>query len=97
MKQLHLTAAIRKEKLSVGEDVYVALCLELDIASQGFSIEEAKMNLREAVELFLEAASPSELDRRLPNGGDSSEVFTTSLDVPYRGEENEATSGLVRA
>jgi len=97
MKQLHLTAAIKKETLSSGEDVYVALCLELDIASQGFSIEEAKLNLREAVELFLETASPSELDRRLPNGGESSEVFTTQFAVPFRGEENEATSGLVRA
>ena len=86
MKQLHLTAAIKKESLSSGEDVYVALCLELDIASQGFSIEEAKLNLREAVELFLETASPSELDRRFPNGGESSEVFTTPLDVLFRGE-----------
>lgn len=83
MKHLHLTAAIKKEKLSGGEDVYVALCLELDIAGQGFSIEQAKHSLREAVELFLETASPSELDRRLPNGGDSSEVFTTPLEVLY--------------
>lgn len=97
MKRLFLTAAIEKEKLSTGEDVYVALCLELDIASQGFSIEEATANLREAVELFLEAASPSELERRLPNRAEGSEVFITHLNVSLRGEEFEATSGLVRA
>jgi len=97
MKRLLLTAAIRKEKLNTGEDIYVALCLELDIASQGGSIEEAKASLREAVELFLEAASPSELERRLPNEGESSEVFTTQFDVSVGGEVVETTAGLVRA
>jgi predicted RNase H-like HicB family nuclease len=46
-------------------DGYVALCPELDVASQGPTVEEAKANLREAVELFLEAASPQEVDERL--------------------------------
>ncbi len=46
-------------------DGWVALCPELDVASQGDNFEEAKANLREAVELFLEAASPSEIDQRL--------------------------------
>jgi Uncharacterized conserved protein len=40
---------------------YVALCPELDVASQGDSVEEASANLREAVELFLEIADPSEV------------------------------------
>lgn len=93
---MHLTAAIEKEKLSTGMDVYVALCLELDIASQGFSIEQAKANLREAVELFLESASPSELERRLPNRGESSEVFITHLDIAFGSEEVETTPHLVR-
>lgn len=97
MERLLLTAAIRKEKLSAGENIYAALCLELDIASQGGSVEEAKANLREAVELFLETASPSELERRLPNKGEASEVFTTQLDVPLRSETLEATAGLVGA
>jgi predicted RNase H-like HicB family nuclease len=44
---------------------FVALCPELDVASQGKTIEEARGNLAEAVELFLEAASPSELRERL--------------------------------
>jgi len=43
---------------------YVALCPELDVASQGDSVEEASANLWEAVELFLEAASPSEVAAR---------------------------------
>lgn len=56
---------------------YVALCPELDIASQGETLEEAKNNLREAVERFLETASPSEVERRLG----SFEVQLTSLEV----------------
>lgn len=95
MKHLHLTVAIEKEQLSTGEDVYVALCLELDIASQGSSIETAKTNLREAVELFLETASPSELERRLPHRSEDAEVFTTQMDISYRSKEFEATSRLV--
>ena len=55
---------------------YVALCPELDIASQGDSVEDAKRNLIEALELFFEVASPSELQNRL-----HSEVFVTSLEV----------------
>ena len=44
---------------------YVSLCPELDIASQGDTIEEARENLQEAVELFFETASESELQTRL--------------------------------
>jgi predicted RNase H-like HicB family nuclease len=47
-----LTAIIEREG-----DGYVALCTELDIASQGDSIEHARDNLREALELFFETAS----------------------------------------
>lgn len=66
-----LTAFIERE-----DDMYVALCPELDVASQGASVEEARRNLVEAVELFLEAADPSEVKRRL-----SSEVYVTRLEV----------------
>ncbi len=55
------TAAIHRE----GE-LYVSLCPELDIASQGDTIDQARDNLREAVELFLETASPAEVADRLP-------------------------------
>jgi predicted RNase H-like HicB family nuclease len=46
-------------------DGYVSLCPELDVASQGDTIEEARNNLAEAVELFLETASASEIKDRL--------------------------------
>ena len=57
-------------------DGYIALCPELDVASQGRSIEEARINLQEAVELFLETASPSEIQGRM-----HSEVYVTRLEV----------------
>ena len=38
-------------------DGYVALCPELDIASQGTTVAEARENLKEALELFCETAS----------------------------------------
>ncbi len=55
-----LTAILNKE-----DDMYVSLCLEQDIASQGRTVEDAKKNLSEAVELFFETASPEEIDERL--------------------------------
>ncbi|PPD50080.1 MAG: HicB family protein [Methylobacter sp.] len=60
MHYKQLTAIIHKE-----DDVYVSLCPELDIASQGMNIEEAKENLKEAVELFFECASSIEINRRV--------------------------------
>lgn len=47
------------------DDCYVSTCPELDIASQGETIEEAKANLVEAIELFLETADQSEIEKRL--------------------------------
>ena len=38
---------------------YVALCPELDVASQGDTVESATANLKEAVELFLEGPDPT--------------------------------------
>ena len=55
---------------------YVALCPELDVASQGDSVEDASSNLREAVELFLECADPSEVTARMHG-----EVFVAMLEV----------------
>ncbi|MCS6978095.1 MAG: type II toxin-antitoxin system HicB family antitoxin [Gemmatales bacterium] len=66
-----LTALIYRE-----DDGYVALCPELDIASQGDTVEAARDNLREALELFFESASPEEIRERL--GG---EVFVTQVEV----------------
>ena len=54
-----LTAILEREG-----DGYVSLCPELDIASQGATIEEARENLREALELFFETASSDEIGQR---------------------------------
>ncbi|MFH1860577.1 MAG: type II toxin-antitoxin system HicB family antitoxin [bacterium] len=51
-----LTAIIEREG-----NGYVSLCPEVDIASQGNSVDEAKKNLCEALELFFEMASPDEV------------------------------------
>jgi predicted RNase H-like HicB family nuclease len=67
----HLTAIIERDA-----DLYVALCPELDIASQGVSVEAARQNLIEALELFFETADASEVERRLQN-----EVFVTRVEV----------------
>jgi predicted RNase H-like HicB family nuclease len=67
------TAIIERE-----DDSYVALCPELDIASQGESVTEARANLREAIELFMETASPEEIKNRL-----KSEVYITQIDVAH--------------
>lgn len=58
---------------------YVALCPELDVASQGNTIEEARANLREAIELFFETASPEEIQTRLHD-----EVYVTRPEVAVR-------------
>ena len=65
------TAVIEREN-----DGYVSLCPELDIASQGDTIEEAKANLTEAIELFLESADETEIKDRF-----RTEIFITQLEV----------------
>ena len=60
MRSIHqVTAIIERE-----ENQYVALCPELDIASQGDTVEEARSNLKEALELFSETASEQEIKDR---------------------------------
>ena len=55
----HLTAVITREG-----DLFVALCPEYDVASQGSTLEEARTNLIEALELLFEHANASEIERR---------------------------------
>lgn len=66
-----LTAIIQRE-----DGGYVALCPELDVASQGETIESARENLREALELFFECASPQEIQQRL-----GEDIFVTHVEV----------------
>lgn len=53
------TAIVERE-----DDGYVALCPEVDVASQGRTVAEARRNLEEALTLFLETAPAEEIDRR---------------------------------
>ncbi len=67
-----LTAIIERE-----DDGYISLCPEVDVASQGDTIEEARVNLIEALTLFFETASPDEIEQRLHE-----EVLVTQVEVP---------------
>lgn len=66
-----LTAIIEREG-----DGYVALCPEVDVASQEGTVAEARDNLAEALTLFFETASAEEVDRRLHG-----EVYVTHVEV----------------
>lgn len=66
-----LTAIVEREG-----DGYVALCPEVDVASQGETIVEARDNLAEALSLFFETASVEEVNRRLRG-----EVYITQIEV----------------
>ena len=68
---MKLTAIIEREN-----DGYVALCPEVDIASQGDTIEQARANLREALELFFEIASSEEVSQRLHG-----EIYVTQVEA----------------
>lgn len=70
-KHHHFTAIIERE-----DDMYVAFSPELDVASQGWSVEEARRNLKEAIELFLETASEDEIRERSHN-----EIFITHVEI----------------
>lgn len=71
-KSRQFTGIIEQEN-----DGYVSLCAELDIASQGNTVEEARNNLIEALELFFETADDSEIERRLQKN----KIFITPLEV----------------
>lgn len=73
MAKCSLTAFVERDG-----DGYVSLCPELDIASQGDTVEEASHNLREAVELFFECAGTEEVARRLKG-----EVYISRFEAAY--------------
>lgn len=70
MKQT-LTAILTRE-----DNGFVAMCPEVDVVSQGDTVEEAKANLKEAVELFFECASQSEIRQRM-----ASESYISAMEV----------------
>ncbi len=71
MNRRNITVVLEREN-----DGFVSLCPELDIASQGDTVEDAKANLKEAVELFFETASESEISERLHN-----EIYISNMEV----------------
>ena len=66
-----LTAIVEREGTG-----YVALCPEVDVASQGDTVAEARANLEEAVTLFFESASPQEIERRAKR-----EFYVTDVEI----------------
>ncbi|MBI2652346.1 type II toxin-antitoxin system HicB family antitoxin [Candidatus Woesearchaeota archaeon] len=66
---MDFTAIIRK-----GEKQFVALCPELDVVSQGYTVEEALQNLKEAVELYIE-------EMGIPEGATSKDTIVASFEV----------------
>jgi predicted RNase H-like HicB family nuclease len=81
-KVRQFTAVIEREG-----DGYVSTCPELGVASQGDTVEEARANLLEAVEGFLEVASASEVKRRLRR-----ETYVMSLLPTVPGSRDRAST-----
>ena len=75
-----LTAIVEREG-----DGYVALCPEVDVASQGETVVEARDNLAVALAMFFETAPADEVDRRLRG-----EVYVTDL-TPQNGSRGNLT------
>jgi predicted RNase H-like HicB family nuclease len=73
-----LTAIIKK-----GEKQYVALCPEIDVVSQGFTVEEALSNLKEAVELWIE-------EMGFPEEVKSTDTIIVSFEVKDIGKTSKA-------
>ena len=68
------TAVIKK-----GERQFVALCPELDVVSQGLTVEEALKNLKEAVELYIE-------EMGVPEEVSSGDTIVVSFEVKSHGK-----------
>ncbi|MBI4671064.1 MAG: type II toxin-antitoxin system HicB family antitoxin [Chloroflexi bacterium] len=86
MSDFNFTGLILRE-----DDGYSALCPELDVASQGDTIEQAKAMLLEAVALYLEGAfesglpylrsTPAEDDPRQTMPGQIVAQFPLKVDI----------------
>jgi predicted RNase H-like HicB family nuclease len=71
---MDFTAIIKK-----GEKQFVALCPELDVVSQGYTVEDSIKNLKEAVELYVD-------EMGLPEELKSEDTIITHFEVPFHGE-----------
>jgi predicted RNase H-like HicB family nuclease len=83
-----LTAIIERE-----DDVDVALCPELDIASQGDTVESARRNLVEALELFFESADPTEVSRRRNDNDSSRDIAPATGAIGRKRTQADAKAG----
>lgn len=91
MRELRqFTAVIEQEG-----DGFVALCPELDIASQGDTIEVARANLTEAVDLFLTSAKPSEVRNRLHGTIADNEARVRYFEEKYGGSFEQFETSLL--
>jgi predicted RNase H-like HicB family nuclease len=77
MKSFELTAVVWRE-----EGGYVSKCPELGVASCGDTVQEARMNLKEAVVLFLENAKSIGLMDDIKESLSADEKYTALLEVP---------------
>ena len=77
---MRLTAIVRK-----GEKQYVALCPEIDVVSQGYTVEESVSNLKEAVELYID-------EMGIPEGLGNEELIITSFGIKHA-----KVTGAIRA
>ncbi len=77
MKSFELTAVVWKEAGG-----YVSKCTELGVASCGDTVQEARFNLKEAVELFLENAKVIGLMDDIKESLYADEKYTALLEVP---------------
>lgn len=75
---MKLTAILKK-----GEKQYVAFCPELDVVSEGYNVEEALKNLKEAVELHIEVMG-------LPEGISGEEAIISTIEVADGKQTSEA-------
>ena len=78
--KMDLTAVIKK-----GEKQFVALCPELDVVSQGYTVEESLKNLKEAVELYIE-------EMGIPEEISSGDTIVVNFEVQH----NAKTAQVVR-
>src|SRR2546423_972256 len=89
---VELTIQVAQEALSDNTPIYVATCAEIDVASQGATLEEATENVTQALHLWFQTASQSEVEAEISRLRSRSEhVYITRIEVPYG-----QTAGAVR-
>ena len=94
---MRMTAIITCELFSDDSPAYVARCPELNLTSQGATIEESRANLQEAIEGFLEVASADEVEQALQEGGRAVALMALEIEVPQANSQNAKRAELLAA